>query len=213
MALTAARRVAPSPREELRVAVAERRRIAERQQRLRQAIANAREVSLDKIGAVDAAESALAEAERSEQQRAVALALGEAAPAGPSVAEARAALEQAQRQHQLAREAIATLQAGLTNTALPVSAGGAKVKGAIAGVLESEGAVEGLLEAYDLSRARTAMFAAVLLELGPALVSNPGWQHSDRPVPPFDPALLAAWRSTLQALEAGEADMPLPDPA
>jgi len=65
------------------------------------------------LGVVDEAEAALTEAERTEQYRAVALALGEEAPPGVSVEQARRALTEAQRQHRLARDAIATLEAGV----------------------------------------------------------------------------------------------------
>ena len=59
----------------------------------------------------------LAEAERTEQHRAVALALGEPIQAGPSVEEARRALSESQHQHRLARSAIATLEAGARDLA------------------------------------------------------------------------------------------------
>ena len=66
------------------------------------------------LGVVDEAEAALTEAERTEQYRAVALALGEEAPPGVSVEQARRALTEAQRQHRLARDAIATLEGIMT---------------------------------------------------------------------------------------------------
>jgi hypothetical protein len=86
-----------TPREVLARAVAERRSIAERAERLQQAVVNAREASMTALGVVDDCEAALVEAERGEQHRAVALALGEEIPGGPSVAEAQAAVIEAKR--------------------------------------------------------------------------------------------------------------------
>jgi hypothetical protein len=73
-----------TPREVLARAAAERKRIEERSERLRAAIGQARENSMAALGVVDEAEAALLEAERTEERRAIAAALGEAAPAGPS---------------------------------------------------------------------------------------------------------------------------------
>jgi hypothetical protein len=199
---------AGSARNELLAAIAVRRSIADRGERLRAAIAQARENSLTAMGLVDEAEAALAKAQSSEQHRAVALALNEVAPPGPSVEQARAALAAAQHEHRLARDAIATLEGGIAAARLPVSTSEARVKAAL--VLESEGAVDGLLMAYDLARSRAAQIADVLLFLGPSLVGHPGWDHRDRPIPPFDGALVSAWRAVLRALEAGE-DCPLPE--
>jgi len=92
MAQSAARLLPPLPREVLAEAVAERRRIAERIERLHKAIAQAREASLEALGRIDEAEERLAAAERTEERRAVAIALDEEVPEGPSLAEARQAL-------------------------------------------------------------------------------------------------------------------------
>jgi len=101
-------------------------------------------------------EAALTAAERTEERRAVAIALDEEVPEGPSLAKARQVLAEAHGQHQRARDAIATLQAGLAAAALPVSSAEARVPVALAAVLESEGAIRRLLDAYDRSRSRAA---------------------------------------------------------
>jgi hypothetical protein len=92
--------------------------------------------------------------ERGEQHRVVALALGEAAPPGLSVDKARDALTEAQRQHRLAREAIATLESGLRDLAPQLTFAGARVRDAVVAVFEDEGAVKQLLLRCDrLARA------------------------------------------------------------
>jgi hypothetical protein len=149
------------------VAVVERRRLQERSTRLCEAIAEARERSLDAIGIVDEAELALTAAERGEQHRVVAVALGETAPPGPSVEEARVALVEAQRQHRLAREAIATLEGGLADLAPQLTFAGARVRDALASVVEDEGAVERLLLVYDEARVGLERIALALRLLGP----------------------------------------------
>jgi hypothetical protein len=201
----------PGPREQLRVAVVERRRLQERSTRLCEAIAEAREHSLDAIGVVDDCEIALTKAERGEQHRAVALALGEEAPPGPSVEEARAALTEAQRKHRLAREAIATLETGLRDLAPQLTFAGARVRDAVVVVFEDEDAVEQLLAAYDACRVRTEQVAAALRFLEPSFV-RPGWAHPDRALPPHRTPLVDAWRTVLKALEEGAVETPLPFP-
>ena len=189
----------------------ERQRIEQRSEQLRAAIAQAKENSLDALGHVDDAEAALLEAERTEQHRAVALALGEPHLAGPSVDEARRALTKARHAHQLARSAIATLESGFRDLEPQLIFAGERVRNALASVLESESAVARLLGAYDRSRVAVEQIAAVLRFLGPSFVSL-GWEHPDRPLPAVDGSFLAAWRATLAALEAGEVETPLPLP-
>jgi hypothetical protein len=152
----------------------------------------------------------LVEAERGEQHRAVARALGEPHPAGPSVDEARRALTEAQHQHQLARSAIATLEAGARDLEPQLIFAGERVRNALVAALENESAITRLLEAYDRSRVAVEQVAAVLRFLGPSFV-NLGWEHPDRPLPAVDGSFLAAWRTTLKALEAGAVETPLPE--
>jgi len=66
--------------------VAERGRLQERSTRLCSAIAQARENSMTALGVVDDCELTLTAAERGEQHRVVALALGETVATGLSVA-------------------------------------------------------------------------------------------------------------------------------
>jgi len=152
----------------------------------------------------------LAEAERTEQHRAVALALGEEAPSGVGVDEARRALTEAQHQHRLARDAIMTLEGGLRDLAPQLTFAGARVRDALASVLEDEGAVRDLLTAYDACRVRTEQVAAALRFLEPSFV-RPGWAHPDRAIPPHQTPLADAWRAVLKALEEGEVETALPE--
>jgi hypothetical protein len=175
------------------------------------AIADEREHSMTALGLVDEAELALTAAERTEGRRAVAAALGEAAPPGPSVEEARQGLAEAQRRHRLARDAIATLESGLRDLAPQLTFAGARVRDALVAVVEAEGAVDDLLAAYDRSRVHVEQIAAALRFLEPSFV-RPGWAHPDRPIPPHQTPLADAWRAVLKALEEGAVETPLPQP-
>jgi hypothetical protein len=192
-------------------AVTERRHIEQRNERLRQAIVQARENSMSALGVVDAAEAALVEAERTEQHRAVALALGEPHPTGPSVDEARRALTEARHAHQLARSAITTLESGAREVAGHLALAAERAHNALAAMLEAEGVVGNLLAAYDAGRAHVEQIAMVLRFLGPGRGVNGGWEHPDRPLPAVDGSLLDAWRAALAALERGEVETALPE--
>jgi hypothetical protein len=202
-----------TPREVLARAVAERKRIEQRIEQLRQAIIQARENSMSALGHVDDAEAALAEAERTEQRRAVALALGEPHPAGPSVDEARQALIEARHAHQLARSAIATLEAGARDLEPQLTFAGERVRNALVAVVEAEGGVKHLLEAYDDARIGVERIALALRLLGPTFKISAGIEHPDRALPRHDASLADAWRTVLKALEDGEVETALPGPA
>ena len=196
-----------TPREVLARAAAERRHVEERVERLRQAIVNAREASMTALGVVDDAEAALAEAERGEQRRAVALALGEEIPGGPSVNEAQAAVIEAKRRHALARQAIASLEAGSREVAGDLGTANERVRNALVAVIEAEDGVKHLMEAYDETRARLEQIALALRHLGPFFGVSPGFEHPQRALPRHDASLLNAWRTALAALESGEVEV------
>jgi hypothetical protein len=208
MAQSAPRRVAASPRDELRAAVAERRRIADRGARLHQALIDARESSLDKLGLVDEAEERLVKAEAAQPHRAIAEVLGEALPPGPSVDEARLAVVEVKHQHDLAREQIRMLETGIRELEPRLTLASEAVRNALAAVVANEQAVQHLLEAYAVER-----LALALRLLGPGHGVSPGFQHPLRPLPRHDTALADAWRAALTALESGEVETVLPIPA
>jgi len=201
-------------REVLAEAVAARRRVSGRAERLRAAVAEVDDALFATFAAVRRAEAALAEAELGEPRRVAAAVLGEEAPPGPSIAEARAALAEAHDRDRQARERIATLRTALADATSPMTFAEMRVREALVAVLDDERAIAKLLAAYDRYRSEAARIAAVLRQLGPGFVGheNGGWEHPDRPVPAFDGALAGAWWAALAALERGEVETPLPDP-
>jgi hypothetical protein len=195
----------------LRRAVAARRSTGNRAERLRAAVVAAREASLTAIGVVDEAEAALAQAERREQRRAVAEALGEAIPPGPSREEARRALEQAHEKHGLARNGVATLESGSREVTANLQLANGAVRAAIAEVLTGEGAIDRLLMAYDEARVKVEQVAAVLRFLGPTYGVPLGWEHPQRPLPPHQTPAVAMWRAMLRELEDATVETAFPE--
>jgi hypothetical protein len=119
-------------------------------------------------------------------------------------------LAEAQRRHQAARDAVASLGRGTSELAAQLTFADQRLRHALVAVVEDEGVVARLLAAYDRSRVVVEQIAKVLRFLEPNFVS-PGWEHPDRPIPAVDGSFLAEWRTALAALEAGEIETILPE--
>jgi hypothetical protein len=192
-------------------AAASHRAAVERLERIERAVVNAREASMDARDTMEGAEAALAEAEGREQRRVVAVALGEPAPVGPNLEQARTALAAAQATHRRARQAIALLEEERVAAEPSVAFAAERVRVALADLLAEEGIPGKLFQAYDAHRARAEQIAEVLRSLGLTLLGQAynTWSHPQRPIPPHA-SLVPQWQAVLQKLRDGEADTPFP---
>jgi hypothetical protein len=112
----------------------------------------------------------------------------------------------------LARQAIASLEAGSREVAGDLRTANERARNALAAVVKAEDGVKHLMEAYDETRVRLERIALALRHLGPTFEVSPGFEHPLRPLPRHDVSLVNAWREALLALARGEVETPLPLP-
>jgi len=221
MAAAAQRRAIEPPqparsaeRERLAQAAANCDMLTDRRRRLVLAAEKARGDSAEKAGAVERSERALAAAKR-EAPRVLALAaIGETASGSSSSLEAaEGELERVQAEHEEAREIAAALKEEIKTTDERLAAAVEDRRQAVREVLDTDPALDLLHAEYIATLAWSAALADVFRLIGPSRLPRrlQYWDSTNPELPPVDePLPVAQWREALAALEAGEADAPLP---
>jgi hypothetical protein len=215
----------PPPRSPERQALAEavelHRVAAERLQRLRAALSQARRDASDRFSEAERAEEALAEAKRREPHRRAAELLGEDVPSGVSLAEAERVLIEARTAYAELKDVAGVLETeingsggnlgGTDGAESRVSYARSGVEQALTALIAADPAFAELETAFDDDRARVAAKAEVFRFLGPSRLpdSLQNWHVQNRPMPEIA-SLVPAWKAAIDALLRGEADTPLP---